>query len=116
MRTNIAKIYTFDAAHFLPSYPGKCQNLHGHTFKAEIRITGPVKEDGMIIDFAILKEHLEMLGLDHTSLNNILHNPTAENLCSWIFAALRRVVNDGKIRITRVRVWETESCYAEIEE
>lgn len=27
---------TFDAAHYLPAYPGNCKKLHGHTWKVEV--------------------------------------------------------------------------------
>ena len=48
----ITKIFTFEAAHKLPNYPGKCSELHGHAWKLMIGIKGDIdKDNGMIIDF-----------------------------------------------------------------
>ncbi len=30
---------TFDSAHFLSGYNGKCANIHGHTWKLEVAIS-----------------------------------------------------------------------------
>jgi 6-pyruvoyltetrahydropterin/6-carboxytetrahydropterin synthase len=31
----IAKEFTFDSAHFLKDYHGKCERMHGHTYKID---------------------------------------------------------------------------------
>ena len=53
------KIFTFDAAHFLPDYPGKCADMHGHTYKLDVVISrsdGGIiswgSSDGMVLDFS----------------------------------------------------------------
>ena len=33
----------FSAAHSLPRHPGKCKNLHGHTYKVEVVVEGERK-------------------------------------------------------------------------
>lgn len=62
----ITKIFTFDSSHMLDGHDGKCQNLHGHTYKLEITVSdGIIKggaKDGMVMDFtdlkAIVKQHI----------------------------------------------------------
>ena len=34
------KEFDFDAAHFLPNYNGKCEHLHGHTYKLVVKVEG----------------------------------------------------------------------------
>jgi len=65
---------TFAAAHRLESYHGKCENLHGHNFSVEALFEGEqVNEEGMLVDFAILKGYLKEVleELDHTFINEI---------------------------------------------
>lgn len=53
----VSKTFEFSAAHILPNHPGKCKNLHGHNYKVEVKLTGPLNEEtGMVIDFGDLKE------------------------------------------------------------
>lgn len=119
---SVTKIVKFDAAHYLPKHEGKCKNLHGHTWKIEIEISGSTLHDGMIIDFSNLKEVIErsvLNTLDHRCINDLgflqLQNPTAENLAIWI---RERMDNDlaievDDVEVTRVRVWESDDSYAE---
>lgn len=92
----IFKKFTFEAAHRLPNVPDghKCGRLHGHSFKAEIFVEGPVGEEtGWVVDFAEIKKAVQPLieKLDHSYLNEIegLENPTSENVARWIWDRLR---------------------------
>jgi len=89
---DIFKEFTFEAAHLLPNLPQghKCRRLHGHSFRVELHVGGPVQEpEGWIIDFADIKKAFQPFydRLDHYYLNEIdgLHNPTSENLARWIW-------------------------------
>ena len=45
----------FSASHFL-RFCGDCEKLHGHNYTVEVIITGPLNEDGMVVDFSEVKE------------------------------------------------------------
>lgn len=83
--------FTFEAAHRLPLVPEghKCARLHGHSYRVEIHVVGPVGDDGMVMDFSEIKAAWKPLHarLDHYYLNEIdgLENPTSEVLARWIF-------------------------------
>lgn len=56
----ITKEITFDSAHMLSYYDGKCANLHGHTYKLQVTVEDEVNlETNMIIDFNDLKNALD---------------------------------------------------------
>lgn len=118
-RVLVSKEFTFDAAHHLFRYEGKCKSLHGHTYRLQIAVSGLLNERGMVYDFgnlkAIYKQHLEPQ-LDHRYLNESLPymNTTAENMVYWIYKTVEAHLpaKDG-LRMERVRLYETPSSYAE---
>lgn len=106
----IFKVFTIEAAHRLPQVPAqhKCSRLHGHSFRIEIRVAGPVAErEGWVMDFADLKRAFKPLyeQLDHHYLNEIegLENPTSENLARWIWQRLKPAMPS----LSRVVIHET---------
>ncbi len=119
MRVKVCKSFSFDAAHYLPNYEGKCKNLHGHTWKLEVEVSGLVDQaTGMVIDFVQLKKAVnrEVISLlDHVLLNDRVGNPTCENLLDWIWKALYpRSLHEGGVKLERLRLWETPDSFAEI--
>lgn len=106
----IFKEFTFEAAHHLPNVPPghKCARLHGHSFRVEVVVAGPVGEQsGWVMDFADLKKIFQPLyeALDHRYLNEIegLENPTSENIARWIWKRLKPVLPN----LSRLVVRET---------
>lgn len=92
----IFKSFTLESAHRLPNVPAghKCARVHGHSFRVELHVSGPVDEHlGWVMDFADVKAAFEPLyrQLDHHYLNEVpgLENPTSENLAKWIWQRLK---------------------------
>jgi len=110
----------FSAAHSLPRYPGKCRNLHGHTYKVEVIVEGDKKPDTeCVADFselkAVVKEVLELV--DHRYLNEIIEYPTSENIALFLKRELERKLKDSKLGIFlySLKLWEGEDKWVMIE-
>ena len=106
----LTKEFTFDAAHNLVAYHGKCERLHGHTYKMAVTIDGTPDEEGMIVDFIELKGIVkaEILSkFDHAYLNEIIPQPTAENIARYVFERLDGPVRADNRALHSVQVWET---------
>lgn len=110
----IFKTFTFEAAHRLPHVPAghKCGRLHGHSYRVEIHITGPVNPDtGWVVDFAEISAAWRPLDdtLDHRYLNDIpgLDNPTSENVAAWIWD---RLADSLPLAAVTVRETCTSGC------
>ncbi len=113
----------FSAAHRLEAHPGKCSQLHGHTWMVEASFDGPrVGEDGMLLDFEELADALEEIvaDLDHTCLNDLPPfyeiPPTAENVARLIHERLEELA-EGRdawenTRLASVTVWESPDARA----
>jgi 6-pyruvoyltetrahydropterin/6-carboxytetrahydropterin synthase len=91
----IFKEFVFEAAHRLPHVPEghKCARLHGHSFTAQIYVSGEVDRlTGWVLDFADIKAAFAPYYdlLDHHYLNEIdgLENPTSENIALWIWSKI----------------------------
>ncbi len=95
MRARLSKSFTFEAAHFLPTFPEghKCRRLHGHSFKVEVIVAGEVDpEKGYLVDYGEIKRAVNPICdlLDHRLLNDIdgLDNPTSEMIALWLWEKL----------------------------
>lgn len=131
---------SFDSAHFLAGYDGKCRNIHGHRWRVVIKASSDrLIEDGscrgMLMDFADIKAALKKEAdyLDHSLIIEkgslrlktleALHEenfrvlemdfrPTAENLARYFFKKLE----DAGVPVTEAEVYETPNncaCYSE---
>lgn len=110
MSVRLVHEFRFEAAHRLPRVPAghKCARLHGHSFKVEVAIVGPVNPDtGWFIDFGDLYDLWAPLheALDHRYLNDVegLENPTSEILAQWIWKKLKPALPS----LDQITVFET---------
>lgn len=122
-RVLISKEFTFDAAHNLLRYDGKCENLHGHTYKLIVGFSGYTdNEIGMVMDFKDVKvtwQGIENM-FDHAYLNNTLlsitsdayDNTTAENMVVYLYRCFEKLLPEG-VRVEFIRLYETPTSYAE---
>lgn len=110
----LSKDFTFDAAHNLINYHGKCEKLHGHTYRLRIVLDGQPDSEGMIMDFIELKQIVKekiLSRLDHSYINDIITQPSAENIALWIWRELEGSVKRENCKLHEVHVWETAtSC------
>lgn len=131
----IGKIFTFDAAHQLIGHKGKCANVHGHTYRLEVVLKGPVGgrpgEEGFLMDFGDFKKTVRELvvdPLDHAFLamgnEPVLETlkqtgskiawlgfrSTAENLTAYICHQLKK----AGLPVHSVKLWETPTSWAEV--
>ncbi len=111
----IKLIRSFSAAHRLPHYDGPCHHLHGHTWKTVFIIEGPVNQDGMVCDFKVIKKLLDSFLPDHQFLNDLLENPTAENLAQYLFDHIAPALAEKGLALKTLEVWESENAAAILE-
>jgi 6-pyruvoyltetrahydropterin/6-carboxytetrahydropterin synthase len=106
----VRRRFRFEAAHLLPNHPGKCRNLHGHSYELCVTVDLPVSpESGMAIDFSdlkrIVREHV-VDRLDHKYVNDLIENPTAEIMAVWIWDRL----SDRLDGLVEIELHETRDC------
>ena len=127
----ITKEFTFDSAHYLTEYRGKCENMHGHTYKLQVTLEGGIQKNGLVIDFVIFKrivtKHV-LDKLDHKLLNDVISNPSVEKLAVWVWDALediKSLVEEEKadpnlknelngartVKLYEVKLWESPTAW-----
>lgn len=125
--------HNFESGHRLPHLPGKCENLHGHSWWAEVTVEAPgdLGPGGFVVEFGPFKqqlrrwidEHLDhglMLGTDdellpllsrYGKVHPVPGWPTVENVAGLIAGVaeerLQGLVRATGARVTRVHVAET---------
>jgi 6-pyruvoyltetrahydropterin/6-carboxytetrahydropterin synthase len=132
--------HSFDSAHFLAGYDGKCRNIHGHRWKVEVEIASETlvsggQLDGMVIDFGDFKrvvkamidfydhaliieagsmrqETLHFIEEDGFRVIKVPFRPTAENFSAFFFNTMK----EKGYRVKRVTVYETPKNSATYEE
>ncbi len=109
----------FAAAHQLTMVGEKCENLHGHNFKVEAFVVGEkLNNAGVLLDFGIVKKALKeiMERLDHKFLNEVApfseSSASSENIAVYVATELQKAVDDDSVRVSRVRVWESDNACA----
>jgi 6-pyruvoyltetrahydropterin/6-carboxytetrahydropterin synthase len=112
MNAEVIKTFRFEAAHRLPNVPAghKCRNLHGHSYRVDVHVAGPVGErTGWVIDFGDIKRTVEpiLAELDHRCLNELpgLENPTSERIAKHLYDKIAPMLPG----LSAVTVWESDT-------
>ncbi len=99
----------------LPHHPGKCARMHGHSYRFDVTLAGSLQTSGpaqgMVVDFERISDVVRprvVERLDHTTLNDLIDNPTAERIALWIWDALATELP----QLVEVVVWETATACA----
>ncbi len=127
---------SFDSAHFLSGYEGKCRNLHGHRWKLEVTVSSEKLAEegqirGMIVDFGELKRDVKNLAdeFDHClivergtlkektmkalkeeefRIIQVEFRPTAENFARYFYERMKEL----GYQVSLVKVYETPNNMA----
>ena len=111
---------TFAAGHALRNYRGKCENVHGHNYRAEVTLRGAELDAiGLLVDFVELKRvvHAVLDRMDHQWLNDMPPfdelNPSAENMARYLYDEIAAGLGPrGDVRVASVKLWETDTSSA----
>ena len=134
----IAKRFRWEGAHRLPWHDGACRDLHGHSYEMFVEVEGELDDKGLLMDFKHLKralmplidawDHSTLVATNDTELLGVMkdtgwrhavlpYDTTAENICifvaDYLITSSRDLLLERKVHTVRVRVSETETCYAE---
>jgi len=137
----VTREFTFEMAHVLGNYDGPCRNVHGHSYRLFVTLSGvPVRDEnnpknGMVIDFTVLKQlvlekivnqfdHSVVISsgfdkekrdmMERTFGNTVIVNyqPTCENLVADFAERLMDDLPEG-ILLHSLKLYETAKSYAE---
>lgn len=133
--TTITRRIEFDAGHRVPGHGGKCRNVHGHRYRLEVTVDGEVPEDGMILDFGIVKavlvervvdrlDHRMLVWRHDVDLLQVMTEgefgvvlmeapPTAENLAVDIALSIDDALSAHGVQLVAVRLYETPNSWAD---
>jgi len=137
----VTKEFSFEMSHVLWNYDGPCRNVHGHSYRLFVTLSGVPVDDpgnpknGMVIDFIVLKSIVkkEIINVfDHAVVvskrfdmektemfskmfgNTVLvdYQPTCENLVSDFAGRIARLLPPG-IKLHNLKLYETATSFAE---
>lgn len=128
MRATVGKAFKFEAAHVIPWHknpdgsPGKCSNLHGHSYSGMAYLRGEVDERGWLKDFHLMAADMKFIdGFDHTFLNSrgrfctVPGSPTYWPTTEHVAAAILTALQHRDERYVRVVLRETGSSEVVVE-
>lgn len=137
----VTKSFTFEMAHALWNYDGPCRNIHGHSYRLEVTVKGPVGQDaespklGMVMDFSELKKIVKTVVVDFYDHSVVVsskasqpeidrveqmfdkyyvvdYQPTCENLVIDMAGRIREKLPKG-LTLYRLKLRETANSWAE---
>lgn len=130
----IAKEFRWEMGHRLPEHFGLCKNIHGHSYKMVVEFEGELDKNQMVIDYYDVEKIINPVieKLDHSFMVNkndkvvleflekmnskkviVDFNSTAENICGYLLAEIKKTSLPSNISSVKVRVYETQFDYAE---
>lgn len=141
MVIRVTSEFLFEMAHVLKNYDGPCRNVHGHSYKLFVTVSGVPVDDtnnpknGMVMDFTVLKEivmkkivsqfdhsvvvsrdfdkeKLEVIKKAFGNLVIVDYTPTCENLVADFAKRLKEEIPGG-VKLHSLRLFETARSYAE---
>ena len=137
MRTTISKQFRWEMGHRLPFHEGLCKNVHGHSYEAHVILSGEPDEHGMVMDYydmktlimptidaldhAFLCDRSDVLMVEFLEANDLKSYyvdvpTTAENIARMLLDdVIARLPQNHRIDHVKVRVYETEKTYAEVD-
>ena len=105
----------FEAAHFLRSYRGESEPLHGHSYKVEAELSragGSLDREDLAIDFIFASRALQEVArrLDYKCVNDVApfdqQKPSAENIARWFHGELSGAVASEGALVSAIIIWE----------
>lgn len=131
----IAKEFHWEMGHRLPFHEGGCRNVHGHSYRMRVSVSGTLDSNGMVVDYFDLRRILDPVidRIDHAFLcdrsdavmlafleeNNLKRvvvdfPSTAENIALWLLGQVAEELQGYEnIAEIAVRLHETDNTYAE---
>ena len=105
---------SFSSAHALRHYQGKCENLHGHNYLAEMVVEGETltNDTELVMDFSLLKKILreELAKIDHCNLNEIppfnIINPSSENIAQYLWHCVKPRLSEYPVKLYSISISE----------
>ena len=135
MQTTIAKQFRWEMGHRLPLHEGLCKNIHGHSYEAQVILTGEPNEQGMVMDYFDLKtmvqplidelDHCFLLDSSDTLMKKFFEDhpmkvveidvpSTAENIAAYLLDhIIDNLPSSHTLSAVSIRIYETEKTYAE---
>ena len=135
----ITREFSFEGAHALGGYDGKCCHIHGHSYRMAVTVSGnPIEDDnspkkGMVLDFTDLKKIVneniidkfdhalvmkegallaEDIGRVYGNVVIVDFQPTSEMLATYFSDVISGLLPKG-VKLFSIKLWETEkSCAA----
>jgi 6-pyruvoyltetrahydropterin/6-carboxytetrahydropterin synthase len=131
MPYRICKIFSVENGHILSKHPGKCRFPHGHSRRIEVVVEADTLDvNDMVCDFKmvgeLIKEFIEQF--DHAMCLNTadphfpLYRAASELMAKQVFTRMKAALETApeavarRVRVTRIRMHETASSWAEYEE
>nr|WP_295864922.1 6-carboxytetrahydropterin synthase [uncultured Chitinophaga sp.] len=135
----LTKIFSFETAHALHAYNGKCKNIHGHSYKLHVTVKGRdnsgayLPAPGILVDFKVIKALVQETIVQHFDHRLILSaaymqahpgcstqenlwvwdmEPSAENMVLYMQRVLQAALPE-EVALAGLRLYETSDSYAE---